>query len=225
MTTACSPSPADKLSPLQREVLAAFFARERGFFLTRGAALAGFHLGHRDTTDLDLFTHEAATFERGRHVLADVAAVVGGSLSVRQESPGFQRFVIERPDVALVVDLVWDRVPSAFPDKLDLGGVRVDPAVEIIVNKLTTLVSRSEERDLVDLMFLERAGHSLDAALPLALAKDGGCTPAALAWVLSSMEIGDGARLPAGVPPAELRAYLHDLVHRLRRAAAPDSMG
>jgi hypothetical protein len=64
-----------KLTALQRQVLDAFFQRERGFFLTGGAALAGFHLGHRATDDLDLFTQQESAFERGRFVLADVAAM------------------------------------------------------------------------------------------------------------------------------------------------------
>ncbi len=133
-------------------------------------------------------------------------------------APGYLRFVITRADDGLVVDLVWERVPSAFPDKLVFDGVRVDPPSEIVVNKL---VSRSEERDLVDLMCLEHAGQSLEAALPLALVKDGGCTPATLAWVLSSMQIPDGAVLPGGLAPADVRAYLAQLVQRLRRAAMP----
>jgi len=37
-------SAPSKLTALQRDVLDAFFQRERGFFLTGGAALAGFHL-------------------------------------------------------------------------------------------------------------------------------------------------------------------------------------
>jgi hypothetical protein len=41
-----------RLTALQRSVLAAFFAREREFFLSGGAALAGYHLGHRETLDL-----------------------------------------------------------------------------------------------------------------------------------------------------------------------------
>jgi hypothetical protein len=45
-------SAPSKLTAFQREVLDAFFQRERGFFLTGGAALAGFHLGHRTTEDL-----------------------------------------------------------------------------------------------------------------------------------------------------------------------------
>jgi hypothetical protein len=102
-------SAPSKLTALQKDVLDAFFQRERGFFLTGGAALAGFHLGH----------------------------------------------------------------------------IVVDPADEILANKLTALVGRAEERDLIDVMFLERAGYPVEAALPAALAKDGGCTPATLAWLRS----------------------------------------
>jgi hypothetical protein len=47
-----------KLGLLQKRFLTAFFSRERRFFLTGGAALSGYHLGHRDTHDLDLFTLE-----------------------------------------------------------------------------------------------------------------------------------------------------------------------
>ena len=75
------------LSAIQVEVLRAFFDRERGFFLTGGAALAGFHLGHRPTDDLDLFTTDDDAFERGRRVLGDVAGDLGGRLDVRQHAP------------------------------------------------------------------------------------------------------------------------------------------
>src|SRR5687767_3419782 len=65
-----SSPPSERLTPLQKAVLRAFFARERGFHLTGGAALAGYYLGHRRTDDLDLFALDDAPFERGRHVLA-----------------------------------------------------------------------------------------------------------------------------------------------------------
>ena len=96
------------------------------------------------------------------------------------------------------------------------------PIEEILVNKLTAALSRSEERDLVDLLFLERAGHPAEQALSAALAKDGGCTPAALAFVLSQVEVADDAQLPADVSGRELRAFLDDLVKRLRAAAVPN---
>jgi hypothetical protein len=214
-------STSSKLTPLQREVLDAFFQRERGFFLTGGAALAGFHLRHRTTDDLDLFTLEPVAFERGRFVLADVAAAVGCELEVRQDAPGFKRLVLTRGDEGLVVDLVKDVSPQLHTDKLDRDNILLDPADEILANKLTALVGRAEERDLVDVMFLERAGCSIEAALPVALAKDGGCTPATLAWLLSEIIIPDGVTLPAGVPPGELRDYIGALVTRLLALAAP----
>jgi len=54
------------------------------------------------------------------------------------------------------------------------GDVLVDPAPEILANKLCALLSRSELRDLVDLFALERAGLRIDEALPLAARKDAG---------------------------------------------------
>ena len=50
---------ASRLSVLQRDVMRAFFALEHRFFLSGGGALVGFHLGHRETDDLDLFATEA----------------------------------------------------------------------------------------------------------------------------------------------------------------------
>jgi hypothetical protein len=214
-------SAPSKLTALQRDVLDAFFQRERGFFLTGGAALAGFHLGHRATDDLDLFTPQQAAFERGRFVLADVASAMGGRLEVRQDAPGFQRLILTRGDDGLVVDLVKDVSPQLHADKLDRDNILIDPADEILANKLTALVGRAEERDLIDVMFLERAGNSIDMALPVALAKDGGCTPATLAWLLSDVTIPDSVRLPAGVSAGELREYVSALIARLLALAAP----
>ncbi|MBA3818629.1 MAG: nucleotidyl transferase AbiEii/AbiGii toxin family protein [Deltaproteobacteria bacterium] len=213
-------SPASRLSALQLDVLRAFFARERGFFLTGGAALAGFHLGHRTTDDLDLFTTDAQAFERGRFVLQDLAAALGGRLEVRQDTPRFVRYVLTRATDALVIDLVHDQHPQ-HADKPERDGIRLDPADEILANKLTALVGRAEERDLVDVLCLERAGYRVEDALPAALAKDGGCTPATLAWLLSEIEIPDGIELPAGIAADELRGFVTGLIVRLRRAALP----
>jgi len=67
MASSAEPAAEGRLTELQILVLEGFFARERAFFLTGGAALVGFHLGHRTTKDLDLFTHDAEAFERGVH--------------------------------------------------------------------------------------------------------------------------------------------------------------
>jgi hypothetical protein len=214
--------PSERLTPLQKAVLRAFFARERGFHLTGGAALAGYYLGHRTTDDLDLFALDDPPFERGRHVLSAVAAELGASLAITQDVPGFLRVILKRNDEALVIDLVRERVAQLHPDKPEREGVRIDPPDEILANKLNTLVSRAEERDLIDVLFLERAGYRVESVLDAALAKDGGCTPATLAWVLSELAIPDGIALPGGVTPAELREFTADLIRRFRRAALPE---
>lgn len=214
-------SSPDRLTPLQRDLLLAFFDREQGFFLTGGAALAGFYLHHRETTDLDLFTHDSDAFERGAFALRAAVDQVGAAVSIKQDAPGFRRYLVTRDGDSVLVDTVWERVKAAYPEKRMEGRVILDSAEEIAVNKLTTLVSRSEPRDIVDLMLLERAGLSIDAALPKALEKDGGCTPATLAWVLSHVTIPDGASLPANVSAAETRAFLATLVERMLKAAVP----
>lgn len=212
-----------RLTQLQRELLEAFFRHEREFFLTGGGALAGFYLGHRETSDLDFFTTEAAAFERGSHALRTAAADVGGALASRQGAPGFRRYFVSRGSEGVVVDLVWERVPQARPVKADApAGIRIDPIEEILANKLTAVLSRSEERDLVDLLCLERAGYKVESALADALRKDGGCTPAALAYVLGEIRVPDGAVLPGGVSSVELRTWLAGAVERLLHAAAPE---
>jgi hypothetical protein len=209
------------LSPLQREVLGEFFRLEQGFFLTGGGALVGYHLHHRTTDDLDLFTLDGAAFERARHVLPVVAEALGARLEVLQDAPDFRRTALTREADVLVIDLVRERVAQLRPDKPRVDGVAVDPPEEILANKLTALVGRQEERDLVDVYCLEQRGLSVESALGPALAKDGGCTPATLAWLLSQTTISDDARLPGGLSGAALRAYVDGLVKRLRRRALP----
>jgi predicted nucleotidyltransferase component of viral defense system len=63
--------------------------------------------------------------------------------------------VLTRAGESVVVDLIWERVVQAHPEKPEIAGIRVDPIEEILANTLTTVLSRSEERDLVDLFFLE----------------------------------------------------------------------
>jgi len=209
-----------RLTSLQRAVLEAFFRRERGFFLSGGGALAGFYLGHRETHDLDLFTVEPI-LDRGGTALRDVADELGATVERLQTSPDFQRWLVCREEEGVVVDLVRERVPQLHGTKRSAGAVLVDPPEEILANKLCTLLSRAEIRDLVDVMALERAGYRVDDQIAGANRKDGGFTPAQLGWVLGGLEIGDEAQLPGGVSAADLRAYVTELRARLARIAFP----
>jgi hypothetical protein len=208
------------LGRFQREVLAAFFQRQRGFFLTGGAALAGYHLRHRTTLDLDLFTTDDL-LEEGSAALAAAARALGASMEGLRTSPDFRRFLLRRASESLVVDLVRDSAPQVDPEKTEVAGVPVDSAREIMANKLCTLLARAELRDLVDVRALEAAGLPVEGHLPLARRKDSGLTPGQLAWVLSQLEIGDDASPPGGVSATELRTYLEGLVSRLAALAFP----
>jgi hypothetical protein len=202
------------------EVLEAFFRREQGYFLTGGAALAGFHLGHRETHDLDLFTL-AGPLTGGVDTLRELAREIGAGCEETRTAPEFRRFLLSRGDESVVVDLVVERAPQLVGDKPRVGSIRVDPPEEILANKLCTLLGRAEIRDLVDVRALEESGLSLERALEAGQRKDGGLTPAQLAWVLSQISIGDEGRIPGGGVAADLRRYLHDLIDRLVALARP----
>jgi Nucleotidyl transferase AbiEii toxin, Type IV TA system len=101
------------------------------------------------------------------------------------------------------------------------GHIAVDSIEEIFANKICALLSRAELRDLVDVRALEASGLKLEDAFQGATQKDAGLTPAMLAWVLSSLSIGDDAHLPQGVTAQELKLYLQTLVERLSKKAFP----
>jgi hypothetical protein len=82
-------------------------------------------------------------------------------------------------------------------------------------------VGRSEVRDLVDLYCLERAGYRVEQFIADAARKDGGVTPATVAWIVSGLTLPES--LPAGLDPEPLRAFARDLEGRMRRLAARDA--
>ncbi len=209
-----------KLSKLQTDFLDEFFRRDSHFFLTGGAALAGFYLGHRVTEDLDLFTLENE-MESGTRLVNDVAASIGASVEPIQTSPDFRRFLLDRANESVVVDLVREYVFQLDADKQVINGIRIDTREEIMANKLCALLSRSEIRDLVDVYELEKAGIDIIAALKTAAIKDSGLTPGQLAWVLGQIELGDSLDLPENLSIADLRTYLNDLISRLSLLAYP----
>lgn len=209
-----------RLTTFQREVLEGFFAREQRFYLTGGAALAGFHLGHRTTEDLDLFTG-SEVLDDGEEALRATATSIGATVERVRVATTYRRWHVRRDADVVVVDLAFDPTAQGSSDKERIGQVRVDPAEEILANKLTTILSRAETRDLVDAMFLLRQGHSLEKALELAQRKDASASAGTLAWLLGDLRIGDDARLPADVSVPQLRAFVEELRERLARLAFP----
>lgn len=183
---------SSKLTGLQARILEELAGLEPPWTLTGGAALAGFHLGHRTTRDLDLFLH-------GRTTLEDLAARVtdrlrgsGLEVSSLQTGTAIHRLQVTGAGESIVVDLVAESVPVIEqPEERSIGRttIRVDTAHEILVNKLCALVQRSELRDLIDVRELLKAGNDLQRALTDAPRKDSGFSALTLAWLLRQIPI------------------------------------
>lgn len=207
------------LTNLQNEILRRFFLARSEFFLTGGAALAGFHLHHRDTHDLDLFS-PAAALDDAERTLRGIASDLRSEVETVQRSPSFRRFLMSAEGEAVVIDLVHDETPQLY-EKVLFGAIRVDSAEEILANKLCTLLSRTEIRDLVDVAALTKAGLDPLRAIAGARLKDAGMTPSQLAWVLSTFPIPSDEGLFYGVARADLVGFRDDLVRKLAATAFP----
>lgn len=56
----------------------------------------------------------------------------GGRERSGPDAPGFGLFFLQRSQQRVLVDLVWDRVEQADPEKALVGAIRVDPVSEPI---------------------------------------------------------------------------------------------
>ena len=119
------------------------------------------------------------------------------------------------------MDLVFDSAPRIELAETQVEGVVVESLADLRANKLTCILSRSEPRDLVDLLFLDRAGYPPERDLALALRKDAGLDPSVLAWLLGQFPVAPLPQMLVPLNPAELTAFRDDLRERLRQAAVP----
>jgi Nucleotidyl transferase AbiEii toxin, Type IV TA system len=211
-------------TPLKRDFLREWFAQEQRFFLTGGSALGIFYLDHRRSYDLDLFTTETVESKEVQNLVLRVSAKTAALCTAVRSAPDFHRFKLTRGDEREIIDVVVDRAPQLDALKACVDGIRVDTLREILANKLTTLVSRSELKDLVDLYFLEKSGCDLLAAIPDARAKDGGWEPAVVAMLLDEMRVKVPPEwLIREVSTSELETFVRKLRLGLAERALPST--
>lgn len=158
----------------------------------------------------------------GERTLREIASELELEIESVRRDPAFHRFLVRRRQEfeSLVVDLVRDDVPQLAAKRI-VRGIRIDSAEEILANKLCTLLSRVEVRDLVDVMALQQSGLDPIGAVRSASRKDAGMTPSQLAWVLSAFPIPEDKALPGDVSPDVLRAFRDDLIRKLAAEAFP----
>ncbi len=195
------------------------------FYLTGGAALAAFHLHHRRSDDLDLFSDELEAVSRISRKLSQVCSDAGWTCTQIETAPGYRRFVVADGREKTVVDVIHEPVRQvvAFEEKPLVGRLRVDALDDLIANKLAALLGRGDVKDLVDLYFFERKlGLDVLDHLEQARLKDGGVEPSTLAWVLRSMQVDTTRLLLASeLQSDQLASFRDDLVRRLLEMSWP----
>ncbi len=212
------------VTPLKRDFLKAFFAYEKRFFLTGGSALGLFYLDHRFSYDLDLFSQDRPDWLELDGMIRLCAEGINATLELKRDAPTFRRYQLVRGDDSEIVDIVLDISPQIDPEKPWIDNIRVDTLHEIVVNKITTLISRTELKDIVDLYFLEKAGYRIDDYFEEARQKDGGLDPAMISLLLDSLqitEVPDYLIKPLAL--SELCTFIDDLKRSMALMAFPSA--
>jgi len=212
------------LTSLQAAFLTRFFATDTGqlFFLTGGTALAAYHLHHRLSVDLDLFTLDDLALRETDVLIPQLATDLGCRIGRARRTEHFRQFLLEPEDgESLQIDLVRDFGPQ-YGEHIKMGDIVVDSMENIGANKLTAILGRTEPKDFVDLYFILHAGYDFDDLLAKAQEKDLGLQPFFMAGTL--LQVRNFRRLPATIPPltlSELRGFIIPLADRLLDRSRP----
>jgi hypothetical protein len=168
------------------------------FVLTGGGALAGVHLGHRNTRDLDLFWRNRDRLGTLPQIVERRLTDLGLSVTTVQTAPAFVQMRITDGLSVVIVDLVAE--PSDAIEQAEshtIGGeeILVDSKRAILAEKLCALLERAEVRDLIDVEALLESGESLEIGIADAPRRDSGFSPLTLAWVLRDLNVVELAAL------------------------------
>lgn len=142
------------LTDEQRNILIKAFSSEflgKNSYLSGGTALAVFYAGHRSSKDLDFFFKNDIDLSRYVRLFKSFGVV---DLTVA-ESPHFCSYIY-RGDIK--ADFVYDALSGNTNDKpvLTIGqtNISVDNIENIAINKLCTVVTRTDYKDIADVWWL-----------------------------------------------------------------------
>ncbi|MGQ0505037.1 MAG: nucleotidyl transferase AbiEii/AbiGii toxin family protein [Myxococcaceae bacterium] len=186
-----------------------------------GVALSGAYLAHRLSQDVDLFCKRRDEVRQLVQALPAIAAETGMTVQIVRDAGDFARVHCVKAEQVLELDIVVESPPDLSSPPPPIEGVTVRSLEDLRASKLTCLLSRSEPRDLVDVLFLDRAGYPVEADLPLALRKDSGIDPGVLAWLLGQFPTHPLPQMLKPLTETELIRFRDELRERLRKIVLP----
>lgn len=146
-----------RLYHLQDKVLSWFHESGFPFYLTGGTALGRFYLNHRFSEDLDFFLNNEPLYAR---YVEEIKNKITAHFSVNIEASLFTedytRFFILEEGIGLKVELINDVAYYAGTPNVYRYG-KVDTPLNILSNKLTSIVGRDEPKDAFDIIHIARS--------------------------------------------------------------------
>jgi len=184
-------------------------------------ALSLFYLHHRRSDDIDLFLERMPS---AGDETAAARAILSVGLGVESRSFDVRRTLAvldgER-EIGHVNIAYYPYEPIA--KRTTWQGLRVESLLDMTVNKLQALLTRTRERDFVDIYFLLREGpeRDLDRLLAYVRAKfEVGPAPATLAEKLLAVErLTELPEMIRKVSKRELATFFEELARKLVRRA------
>jgi len=139
-----------KLYELQDKILELVSKLENDFYLTGGTALHRFYYGCRYSDDLDFFVTDGINFREDVKEIVEKLKDKRYKCIIDVSSRDFYRIKVND---MLQLDFVNDRVYRHKKSNI-INGIRVDNKINILTNKISTIINRDEEKDFFDIFCL-----------------------------------------------------------------------
>lgn len=202
----------EKLYPFQDHILSVIGLLASPFYLGGGTAVSRGYLNHRYSEDLDLFMNDNSEFNLWAERLVQLMGQQSDTtLTVNLKEPRFIRLSVIRDETPLKIELIND-VPAHFGKIREhpvLG--RIDSPENLLANKITAAIDRSEPKDFADIWGLCKVfDYDFNEALKNASSKAAGIFQLDLARVLVSVTEEDW-KLVRWKKEPDSKQYLDDL--------------
>lgn len=142
---------------LQDKFLSWFHTTDFPFYLTGGTALGRFYLNHRFSEDLDFFVNNDPDYSG---YIEQIKNIISSEFSVDNNESLFAgdytRFFIRDEDIFLKVEFINDVPYYSGKQRIYRYGT-VDNPLNILANKLTSIVGRDEPKDMFDIIHIAKS--------------------------------------------------------------------